>query len=225
MFIRAALLAMVAVWPAMAQVYDLGNRQYLTVPPPTGFCAYNLNDPQERVMVAESQKMLTQGTMLVATLGHCAEMQAARTRGGYMFAKVDVLVPRAGNAPIIRTGTREQFGKVQFPRAGRPIDFSRLFRADGQFNGPLPGTATGQPAELTGPWFADGHGLWMASISSRFIKDGTVPLNTVLTVTLITGVEVHVRHRRVMTTRDALNAAVAESRAYVDHLVAVNERR
>jgi hypothetical protein len=32
-------------------------------------------------------------------------MQAARTRGGYMLAKVDVLAPRAGNAPIIRTGT------------------------------------------------------------------------------------------------------------------------
>ena len=225
MVIRVLLLALLAAWPAVAQVYDLGNRQYLTVPTPPGFCAYNLNDPQERAMVAESQKLLTQGTMLVATFGHCAEMQAARTRGGYMFAKVDVLVPRAGNAPIIRTGTREQFGKAMFPRAGRPIDFNRLFRADGQFNGPLPVTATGQPAELTGPWFADGQGLWLGAISSRFIEGGTVPLNTVFTVTLVTGIEIQVRHRRVMTTRDSLNGAVAESRAYVDQLIAVNERR
>lgn len=225
MFIRALLLTLIAAWPASAQVYDLGNRQYLTVPPPTGFCAYNLNDRQERAMVAESQKMLTNGAMLVATFGHCGEMQVARTRGGYMFTKVDVIVPRANNAPIIRSMTREQYGKALFPRAGRHLDFNRLFRADGQFTGQMPTTPTGQTAELTGPWFADAQGLWLASLSSRFIEGGTVPLNTVLTVTLITGVEVHVRHRRVLTSRDALNGLVAESRAYVGQLIAVNEPR
>jgi hypothetical protein len=225
MFVRVLVLALLAAWPVAAQVYDLGNRQYLTVPPPAGFCPYNLQSEQERAMVAESQKMLTQGSLLVATFGHCAEMQTARTRGGYMFAKIDVIVPRAGNAPIVRTHTREQFGKTMFPRAGKPLDFNRLFDASGRFTGHMPTTATGQRAELTGPWFADAQGLWLASLSSRFIDGGTVPLSTALTVTLITGIEVHVRHRRVLTTRDALNALVAENRAYVGQLIAANERR